>query len=57
MRHCIRRECTCLPADDIPQWGFDAMFPAMHSRNNTIIYNEFSNLGEFAANLIAFRQL
>ena len=29
---------------DIPVWGFDAMFPINHARNNTIIYNEFSNL-------------
>ena len=25
-------------------WGFDAMFPAMHTRNNTLIGNDFSNL-------------
>ena len=29
---------------DIPVWGFDAMWPAMHARNNTIIHNDFSNL-------------
>ena len=29
---------------DIPVWGFDAMFPVCHARNNTIAYNDMSNL-------------
>ena len=29
---------------DVARWGFDTMFPTMHTRNNTIMHNEFSNL-------------